>query len=122
MKSLIFALALTITSAALAVCEPNKTAGATNDIKSIIAGTKVTGSQAESELNASEKLVHFDQLSRPMTLESTTAETAVQSLELVKDDVYSNARVERYCSRSLGLKNAICVSFCVKWTNYLSRP
>lgn len=122
MKSLIFALALTITSAALAVCEPNKTAGATNDIKSIIAGTKVTGSQAESELNAAEKSVHFDQLSRPMTLESTTAETVVQSLELVKDDVYSNARVERYCSRSLGLKNAICVSFCVKWTNYLSRP
>lgn len=122
MKSLFFALALTITSAALAICEPNKTAGGTNEIKSIIAGTQVTGSQAESELSAAKKSVSFDQLSRPMTMESTTAETAVQSTEIVKDEIYSNARLERYCSQSIGLKNAICVSLCVKWTNYLSHP
>lgn len=122
MKSLFFALAFSITSAALAVCEPNKTAGSTRETQTIIAGTQVTGSQAESELSAANKSVSFDQLSRPMTMESTTAETAVQSTEIVKDEIYSNARVERYCSKSIGLKNAICVSFCVKWTNYLSHP
>ena len=122
MKSLFFALAFTITSAAFAVCEPNLVAGSTRETKTIIAGSKVTGSQAEKELSSSKKSVYFDQLSRPMTMESTTAASEIKSIEIEREEIYSNARIERYCSKSIGLKNDVCVSFCVKWSNYLSRP
>lgn len=122
MKSLLFTLALTITTAAFAVCEPNATAGASNDTKTVIAGSETSGYQAVKELNNSKTTVYSDQLGRPMAMESTTTVGATKSIEIVKDDVYSNARVERYCSQTIGLDNAQCVSLCTKWTNYLSRP
>lgn len=122
MKSLFFSLALTITTAAFAVCEPNKTAGDSRDVKTIISGSETSGNQARKELKNSNPKVYSDQLGRPMMLESLATVEAVKSVAINSDDIYSNSRVERYCSQTVGLDNAKCVSLCVKWTNYLSRP
>lgn len=122
MKSLLFTLALTMTTAAFAICAPNSTAGASIDIKTVIAGTETTGNEARQELRKSNPKVIKDELGRVMYTESARKVSDVASIEIEKHEIYSNSRIERYCSETEGQKNAKCVSFCARWTNYLSRP
>lgn len=122
MKLLLFTLALTLTTSAFAVCKPNQKAAESIDIKTIISGSETTGSEARKELKKSKPSVVRDQLGRIMFSESTKQISDVQSVEIEKDEIYSNSRIERYCSETVGQDNAKCVSFCARWTNYLSRP
>ena len=121
MKSFMFTLVITLAAAAFANCEPNKIAGESSETKTIIVGSEVSGSAATKELTNSKPSTRRDLLGRTMYSESNTTGSEIQSIEITKDDVYSNARVDRYCSKSNEKNNAKCVSLCVKWTTYSSR-
>ncbi len=126
MKALLFSLVLSVAGVSYsAQCEPSF--GSTAEEYKLIAGSEVKGKGASLELQTylrshpSKSRTVTDLLGRPMFKESQI-NGEVKTIINTITDAGANSRIDRYCSESISGSDAKCVSLCVKWTNYLSRP